>query len=175
METSIIEYKAVKLTPRNAEHWSLWPEYERRLHQLSPSLAPETPIEPLLVSLRKAFTEDSPIHCLIAVSNGTSIIAHLVAWIESAWGNNWVWIHQCQSDCNVERFYKESGGVLMDWIDGINSQIQVPITKIRWASERGSAWHRHFKGFAKFDRSVLSLELGNLRQAFNEVSEHGRK
>ena len=167
--------KVLLMTPDNPLCWSLWPSLESRLNRLSPEIAPESPVELLIANLRDAFIKNHLGYFTLILFDPETfkIHGHLLAWVEISWGSGLVWIHQCYTDSDVSEFYASASVEFDAWLNKVNSTLQTPITKVRWATERGGAWHRRMKKYTKFDRSILTLDSDDLKRAFMEISNVG--
>ena len=163
----------IRMKPSDPRCWAWWPNYENRIVKLSPPLAPDTPNEKLIPFLRDAFVKDSLGHFLLALVDEEtgSVKGHLLAWVETMWGTPQIIIHQCITDFDVTAHYAAAADEFDAWIGMVNSFIPEKITNVRWASERGDAWHKRLKRCPEFSRSIsiLNIPADGLTAAFRRI------
>lgn len=143
--------------------WVLWPQLEARIRATAFEITPETPPEVFIQELRIAFASGNPnigIWVLIEPRDkGPAVRGHLIAWLDSAWGKNYLLVHQAHTDYPVPDLYDPMIMELKRFAGDINTRVNPKIHYIRWLAVRGDAWHRLLKKRTHFDRSTLLLPL----------------
>jgi len=158
----------------NPASWELWPKLEERLRLYSVEIAPDTPVELLIVLLREAFARNSPGHFMLLVLRGSEAVGHLIGWMETSWNKHHVLIHQAKLD-EPSEIQSIVWGELYNWIGVLNALgVEPPIEHLRFVTTRGDGWYKRLKGLCNFDRSVLSVGLENIRE-LAEGDTYGRR
>lgn len=157
--------------------WQLWPALEKRICRYSPTVAPETPVPMLLKLMREGFASGTP---LIAtwglIEEDTThelphVTGHLIAWVESSWGQNYALVHQAHVDEYAHEFRWPMMNLLKEWIASLNSGgMNPPITYYRWLTDRARAWSAVFGDRCVYDRSVLLVKIDDESASQSEVA-----
>lgn len=160
------------LDPTEDVSWSLWPLFERRVREVSPEIATETPVDHIIQMCRMGFSQNAPtIRCWVLLDDeesdpngiGSVIRGHAIGYVQKNWDKWEVLIHQLHVDKRVLVLRTMLGDFMdevSEWVDLLNRLgIDPPITEMCHMAVRGDAWYRAWKGEARYDRSVLRIPV----------------
>lgn len=97
-----------RLIPEDPGSWVLWPSLEARVRAVMPVLEPEAPADAVIRHLRTLWaTQPARLGAWLALRPGERtnghhpppfIAAHMVAWVDSYWGEPCILVYQLEGD-----------------------------------------------------------------------------